>query len=258
LKMNAQKIFFGKVKEDRGSYFVEYSPPLDSYRFATLNLVILDAADKSKIAHAMETELHRWLARYQIPLMVSAFDATDSLIHLAPIKECDSLMGFVPKGQKTIQSAWRLLENEELPDEALNRDYLRKVYFDVPFKTSADVERDVKKHRQMVLIIKWIDNLWTIAIPLAILLLPEFSSRIAAVFLVYGLLKILADVLKKAGVSKKSRRQVEKEKEELDMRHHHYHCERNPQAFLRLKIENFEREAKERTRKEADALKQKS
>jgi hypothetical protein len=35
---------------------------------------------------------------------------------------------------------------------------------------------------------------------------------------------------------------------------HFYHCERNPTGFIRPKIENFEREAIERTRKEAEVF----
>src|SRR5277367_4050233 len=109
--MYAQKIFFKPIQEDRDWYFVEYSPPLESHRFATLKLVIPGKVEKAKIVQAMETELAGWLARYPIPLMVSAFDATGSLIHLAPIKECDFLMGFEPKGQKTITSDWRRFES---------------------------------------------------------------------------------------------------------------------------------------------------
>jgi hypothetical protein len=39
------------------------------------------------------------------------------------------------------------------------------------------------------------------------------------------------------------------------MRHHHYHCERNPEGFERLKLENFERWAREEVHAEAKSLK---
>jgi hypothetical protein len=38
------------------------------------------------------------------------------------------------------------------------------------------------------------------------------------------------------------------------MRHYYWHCERNVEAFNRLKIQNFERVLMERTRKEAETL----
>lgn len=34
------------------------------------------------------------------------------------------------------------------------------------------------------------------------------------------------------------------------MRHHHYHCKRNPDGFMRLKVENIEREEIDRIREE--------
>lgn len=34
------------------------------------------------------------------------------------------------------------------------------------------------------------------------------------------------------------------------MQHHHYHRKLNPEGFTRLMLENFEREARERTIKE--------
>jgi hypothetical protein len=42
------------------------------------------------------------------------------------------------------------------------------------------------------------------------------------------------------------------------MSHYFYHCERNPDGFARLKVENFEREAKERILKEVEALRNKT
>lgn len=153
---------------------------------------------------------------------------------------------------------WRLLKDEELPDDALNRDHLRKVYFDVPFRTNRDIEVECKKHARVVLGIKWFVFFATIVVPLLVLILPEISRPIAVIVLVYGILKIAVKFLKQSGKIKKSARQVEREKEELEIQHHHYHCKKNPQAFQRLKNENFDREERERTRKEAGLLKQKS
>ncbi len=52
----------------------------------------------------------------------------------------------------------------------------------------------------------------------------------------------------------KSKAEVQKEAEEARMRHHHYHCERNPEGFQRLKLENFERWAREDIQNEAKNL----
>ncbi|HXV49315.1 MAG TPA: hypothetical protein VEB61_10970, partial [Candidatus Binatia bacterium] len=63
------------------------------------------------------------------------------------------------------------------------------------------------------------------------------------------------EALKLLGMWPKTDRDLATEEEELRIRHHHYHCERNPEGFRRLKLENFERESREAIRREAAALK---
>jgi len=258
MTMNSERIFFKSLKEDRGWYFVEYSPPQESFRFATLDLVISDEVDKAKIVQAMQTELLGWIARYPIPLMVSAFDATGNLIYLDSIKECNSLIGFLPKGQQAVNSSWRLLKNEELPDDALNRDHLKKVYSDIPFRTNEDIECESKKYTRMLLSIRWFFFFWAIIVPLTVLVLDKLNVWVGWMVFAFSLWKIVVEILKQMGKWKKSQRQLDKENEKLEMHHHHYHCQKNPQAFLRLRSENFEREEREHTRKEAESLKHKS
>jgi hypothetical protein len=255
-----ERIIFEKTKELRGWYFVEYSPPVESYPFAMVDLVILNSTDKAKIAEAMESELKTWLARYPIPVMVSAFDDKEDLIHLEPVKNCNHLMGYLPKGQQSPIFHWRLLKEGELPNDALDQNYLKKVYHNIPFRmwTNEDSERVKKENVQMVRTAWLILLVWLVVIPLIVIILGETSVWVARMVLAYSLWKVFVQVLKLTGKWKKSPREVEREREKLEMEHHHYHCKRNPQAFLRLKSENFERETKERVQKEADALKQAS
>lgn len=56
------------------------------------------------------------------------------------------------------------------------------------------------------------------------------------------------------GWLKPTQREKEKAEKDLRMEHYFYHCEQNPEGFIRLKNENFEREAITRTHVEADAL----
>jgi hypothetical protein len=258
--MSSDKIIFEKTKEHRGWYFVEYSPPIEGYRFAMVDLTILHSTEKIKIAEAMESELKIWLARYPIPVMVSAFDDKENLIHLEPIKDCGHLMGYLPKDQQSPLCQWRLLKDGELSDAALDRNYLKKVYHDFRFRTwtSEDVERVKRENVQIVLTAWLILFVWLVAIPLTVIILGETSVWIAKMVLAYSLWKVFVQVMKLLGKWKKSPREIEQEREKLEMEHHHYHCKRNPQAFLRLKIENFERETKERVQKEAESLKQAS
>src|SRR6266446_4786530 len=126
--MKPSDLIFQTVKESRGWYFVEYAPPICSHRFAILELVFPDPVDKRKIVPAMESELRKWLDRYPIPIMVSAFDGKGSVIHLEPVKSCSHLMGFRSKESDQTVSHWRLVKDEELPVDALDLEHLKKVY----------------------------------------------------------------------------------------------------------------------------------
>ena len=77
------------------------------------------------------------------------------------------------------------------------------------------------------------------------------------VVLIYAFVKAAIQALRLSGHIPQSRRERDREEKESKIRHYAYHCERNPEAFQRLKIENFEREAVEKTKAEAAALKAK-
>ena len=258
--MSSEKIIFGKKEEHRSWYIVSYSPPIESFRFASIDLVILDSVDKTKIAEAMESEARLWLTRYPIPVMVSAFNDTEDVIHLEPVRSCSHLMGFSSSEQLNPSLHWKLLKEVELPDNALDRNYLKKVYHDILYRTwtEADVERVKKEQIRMVRTAWLILFFWVGVIPLVFVVLGETSVRVAKMVLIYSIWKIFVSILKISGMWKKSKREQELELEEQEKAHHHYHCKQNPKGFLRLKIENFERETRERVRKEADALKKAS
>lgn len=256
--MTVEKVFFDSVKEDRGWYFVEYSPPIPSYRFATLNLVVPEDSDGTQVARAMEDELTRWLKRYPIPLMVSAFDGKGDLYNLTEVRSCGHLIGYSDGSNQEIRHFWRLLKDSEIPDDALDSSYLKEIYSNIGYKTSDDLQRESKK-RVRDLRIGWIIVfIWAVVVP-GIVAILEWASPawVAALVLIYSLWKAVVKALKMLGKVKKSSRELKEEKEERRIRHHHYHCEQNPEGFLRLKLENFKRRQRARIQEEADLLKEK-
>lgn len=253
--MKPEQIFFQSIKEDRGWYFVEYAPPNPSYRFATLQLVIPSDAMTRAIAEAMEVELHHWLGRYPVPIMVSAFDAKGDLIHLPDVRKSSHLIGFLAADGQAVQSHWRLLKDEELPDCALDQEYLKSVYTGVSFKTTQQLRHEAEKQRKTLRLGWFIVFVWAVIVPAAVAVLEWSSDWLSAVVLFYSLWKALEKALRLTGKWPKSRKEIEKDTEDQRIRHHHYHCEQNPQGFLRLKRENFERWERERIQQEAESLK---
>lgn len=250
-----ENLFFEATKEDRGWYFVEYSPPISGYQFATLTLVVFKTGRVCKdIATTMEAELVIWLERYPIPIMVSAFDDTGSVIGLSSYRPCDHLIGYIDASTNRVVQEWRLLANDELPRDALNASYLRKIYAGIPFKTKQQLQTQTLEKVKQLRLGWWIVFIWAAVVPAGIAVLEWWSDWLGWAVLAYSLYKAVEKALRLLGKWPKSTGELQREAEEARMRHHHYHCERNPEGFERLKLENFKREGREDIQNEAQAL----
>jgi hypothetical protein len=249
------EIRFGSLKEDRGWYFVKYSPPMTNYRFSLLQLSIVEMQGAPAIANVMESEAREWLSRYPVPVMVTAFSADDTVLSLKGVRPTDNLMAWLKSADCQPVLRWELVNDDVLPDMALNRDFLRETFAMLPYKTGAQVRAEVSKHIAAQKVGWWLVFVWAVIVPVGVALLEWWSDLLGLVVLAYAFVKAAVQALRLTGHLPKSARQQEKEAKELRMRHHHYHCERNPEAFARLKAENFAREMTGRTKAEALALK---
>jgi hypothetical protein len=250
------QLYFEVTKEDRGWYFVEYRPPISGYQFATLGVVVLESArTREDIAAVMEAELVIWLERYPIPIMASAFDDTGSVMALDGHRACSHLIGYIDTQTNKVVREWRLLANDELPTDALDPSYLRKIYSDLPFRTKQQLREQALGKAKQLRLGWWVVFVWAVVVPVGVAVLEWWSDWLGLVVLMYSLYKAVEKALRLTGKWPKSKAEVQKEAEETRMRHHHYHCERNPEGFERLKLENFERWARKEVRVEAQSLK---
>jgi hypothetical protein len=254
--MATDKLFFSTVKEDRGWYFVEYQPPHPGYRFSMLSLVFPTSAAPSAVAEAMESELTTWLRRYPMPLMVSAFDAKGDLCELEGVRASNHLMGSVTPGTDRPVMFWRLLPDSEIPGDMPSPESLIGVFADVPYKTSNQTRQEAEAHARQMRIGWAIVFVWVAVVP-AVWAIFEWAGPawVGVLLLGYSLWQALANALKLLGKWRESPKELKAREELRRMQHHHYHCERNPEGFMRLKLENFEREERERIQNEAKALK---
>jgi len=252
---NDRKVFRDKLSEHRGTYFVTYQPADARYPFAIVQLTFpQDGSDGSTIIRAMEHELEVWLTRYPVPVMISAYDAKDDLISLSDEFGESHLMGYIESPAGTVIRRWGLLRNDELPSEQMDAEYLERAYKDVPFQLREEVrENAIREARTTGRIIR-IFVFFVVAVPVLIEIISLgvewLGYLVSGISILIGLYK----TAKAMGWLKPSKRDKQKAEKKLKMQHYFYHCEQNPEAFNRLKIENFNREAIERTRKEAEAL----
>jgi hypothetical protein len=253
--MKSDDILFSKVKEDRGWYFVEYTPPMLNYRFSVLQLSVIELPDLETVATALEAEAKDWLSRYPVPLMATAFAIDESVLSLVNVRPIDHLMAWVDTSSRNPIIKWELIGDHNLPDIALNREYLKQVFKKFPYETGLDISKEITKQAKANKITWWLFFMWAVVVPLLAAVIEWSSDKLGLLVLVYAFYKAVIEALRLTGKLPKSKRKLQKEVEEAQMRHHHYHCSRNPDAFERLKLENFQKEAIERTLAESKSSK---
>ena len=244
------------LQEIRGWYFVEYHPPVSDYKFSNLSLVVtIDNAHEKDVVDAMEKELKYWLNRYPIPLFVSAFDNSGSLLHSpSKIRGCDHLTGFFDTNGK-ICLFWRLLKDKEIPNIALNKDYVDNLFSNLDYKTTAELNAEREKRRREIKLGSFLFFVWLVVVPLLIAVLEFYSSWLSIAALIYSFYKAFQTGLELRGKWPKSKRKKDQEIEARLKAHYYYHCQMNPEGFKRLMLENLDKMSKDEIAKEAKALK---
>lgn len=245
---------FQTIKESRDSYFIEYSPARAGNYSALLALVFTEMPAIEEIASIMEQEARVWVQRYPVPVMVTAYSDTDDVISIKEMMGCDDLIALPMDDEVSLH--WKLLKNEEFPSGSLLENQLRKLYEGLPCTTLSDRKRAAIASARFRRIGFTLIALWGIIVPAAVALFGLASPILGGIVIAYSIGKAVLQTLKMLGYVRRSEREKEQAKEDLRMRHHHYHCERNPEGFMRLKAENFEREVREDIHREAAELKQ--
>ena len=248
-----EKVYFDSVKEKHETFFVEYHPPMHNVPFATLHINYPRTVDTKEVIIQLEIQASKWAKKYPVPVMASAFDEYGDLISLGSEKESSHLTVIERNGQ--YENHWNLLKDDEFPVEVLDTTFLLSVYPDIGYRTQSEVTKAAYERIKPMRQLKFILLIWAVFVPALIAILEFFSPTwIAVIALTYSLWKAYQQWLLMTGRKKKSEKDIAQEEEDLRMRHHHYHCEQNPDAFTRMKIENFKRESKDRIKNEFDSL----
>ena len=98
----------------------------------------------------MESELSSWLARYPVPIMVSAFSDAGELLDLSAVRECDHLCGWLDAESRSKTVRWRVVQSAELPVLDLTPTALRRLYSDVPFKTGVELRKAATNQQRAI------------------------------------------------------------------------------------------------------------
>lgn len=252
-----REIFFEQLKEARDGYFVEYNPPGGEVRFAWLTLVFQEGATPDFAKTAMEHEAALWTLRYPVPVMVFACDEKGDTVEIGEDWGRNNLIAW-RCSEGSLDMHWELLKDEVILDVALSAEYLLKTYEGVPYRTAEEVRQQADanwKSRSKELRIGFaIIFCWAVAVPAAVALLGWTSPLVGFMVMVYALGKAARQAGLMLGWFKPLPHESEKRQKEQRMRHYYYHCERNPDAFRRLVVENFEQDQRAEIQREAEEL----
>jgi hypothetical protein len=170
------------------------------------------------------------------------------------VKNHDYLLGFFDQDGK-ICLHWGPIKDNEIPDIALNEEYINNLYSSFDYKTSSELDYERQKRRKEIKRGTFIFFIWLVIIPALIAIFEYYSNLLSLIALIYSIYKAVQAGLELRGKWPKSKRRKEEELEERLKDHYYYHCQMNPEGFNRLMIENLEKMEKDSIAKEAESLK---
>jgi hypothetical protein len=232
---------FNDISEQRKSYQVTYFPiNLQSRNFATLHLTFEKFIDSEETAKFIEMEFDIWINKFSAPIMVTAFSKEDDqVIHLDSVRKSNNLYGYLDNNNCRI-SSWDIAEIH-FPDEYYNFDATENIYKGIEYTTRKSKEETARKYIKEKKLLKNVFDLasfiW-LSVTVLILMLGLVNIIVGSIALLYSLYMTVRKYMRFKGFY------TNKEKAEKDklrkMNHYYYHCELNPDGFLKLKIENLQ------------------
>lgn len=259
---NDDFIVWESLKKEGDGYYVEYtparySPKSKDYPLAHLIVTVTTKQlSKEEIAEILEKEFCLWIKKYPVPLFAGACDDKEDMVDISSVRTARHLTGYP---QVTLPfMKWGYIENNEIPVPSTDKERLKSIYQEIPYRTESAIRTKVRNEAiTRNIILSSIALMW-ILVPLAIELLGATSKIVGLLILAYSIFKAGQALLRLFGFIKPSKSHADKQEKERKMRHYYYHCEKNPDGFRRLMMENFEKEAQERTKKELQEIQQKA
>jgi hypothetical protein len=243
---------YEKIEEKRNGFYVEYNPVFTGQEFAILSVNIYDSKLSGNIKNIAESELEYWALKYPVPIMLMIDNKTDEEWRTKDKIGHNFLLGY-PKLGKVILH-WDAYPKAQEPNIDLSKESLAKIYSGLNYSTYEEVVAKQKievKGRKLLLLIL---TLWACVIPALIAFLGWSNPIVSLIALAYSWYVAFNKGMKLWGRKKKSDKELAKEKEQLAKDHHHYHCQLNPDAFIRLKNENFKKERLEKEKTKIESM----
>ena len=142
----------------------------------------------------------------------------------------------------------------------MSDEYRDKSYASVPYEDfsarQARMKEEGRYEKIGAKILWWFYIFVVLIIPFAWFIGGLFFDTIAAFTIVWVLCSFIYRIAKEFDWIKESDVEKKKSEKQRTMEHYYYHCERNPCGFEKLKIENFEQDAKDKNIAEYQRLRE--
>jgi hypothetical protein len=253
------EVFRDQIKESRSQYYVTYHPADCRSEFAYLYLTFTDfKTPLGEVEKAMESELDIWIQRYPVPVMITSFDLSEDIFPVRSDTLKSHLFGYLDSASNQIVKQWGGIENRFFPKEQLGERYLETVYQDVPFRKADEVRARGKAESRNLALGSWMILFLLFVVPVII---EAISLGVSWLGYVVSGISIGCGMYKAGkafGWIKRSKRELEVAEKNRKKDHYFWHCERNPEAFQRLKQENDRRQIIESNLREKSQINDKS
>lgn len=251
------KYIFEDTKVTRESYYVEYKP-IYCVGYASVCLNFIEEMEHHFVIRIMEQEAEYWLLKYPIPICVRSFDKTQDYITVKDWDNSNLYVWIDPETTK-IKRCWELDRIPDFTKEIFKRDEWPEIITDIPYITyeehqkKCDLDRaqrakTIKAGRFFfATIFGVIPAIWAIVLYFD----PIYIGLLATCYVIIRNVK----KIKRMILPKYREKETPKEEKERKMKYYYYHCEKNPDAFMRLVVENNQKEAEGKIIEEFNKLK---
>ncbi|EGQ8137022.1 hypothetical protein MZJ28_001368 [Vibrio parahaemolyticus] len=250
--MRENWVRYEDIEEKRNGYYVEYSPVFTGQDFANLVIYIHDRSLNSQIGSIVDCELKVWAKKYPTPILTMVKTLEEGVWKIRELGSDYSLLSYVEDGK--IVHYDDSAHDSSKPNFDLSKEKLSQIYSGLSYRTLGDVikkQNEQAKGRKLLLVML---TFWFCVVPALIAYLGWSSQLFALMALAYSWYKAYKKARELWGIKKKSPSELQKQKEQLEKDHHHYHCKKNPEAFLRLKIENFKNDEVAKNKSKIDSM----
>lgn len=254
-----EELYFETITEARDGYYVEYKPMLPGNAIASIYLVFPGDYRHEQVTALMEAEMLHWLSRYPVPTMLWAYDSKENPIHPRGEGKERLINGWIDRDTHKAVVSWDFKgASTHMNAGPIESDW-GAIYSDIPFKTSAmrqvEIAANVRATQRHVRVIRGISLMWLAVGPAAWAIFEYAGPEwVGLAILIYSLWKAVQEGRRIYGHKKRSKAEEDKAEKERKQAYYFYHCERNQTGFARLMVENLEKDAEERVRREAGAL----